>query len=30
MLDRVAAAMKADPAAAMAKFNAGDAQFRDP
>ena len=29
MLDRVVAAMKADPAAAIAKFNAGDAEFKE-
>ena len=29
MLDRVIVAMQADPVAALAKFNAGDAEFRD-
>ena len=29
MLDRVVVAMKADPVAALAKFNAGNAEFRD-
>ena len=29
MLDQVVVAMKADPVAALAKFNAGNAEFRD-